>query len=172
MQSKLTLHAYAWKVEVACSDRVIATHQRSYDKDKDVLKIEHYLPLLIKRPGAFPYARPVRQWFASGPPEVYREFLESLSCRGEGEGVRAFLQVLTLGQSYGRESLEEAMKQALLEKRVDIERVRQLVSGGSLPIAGSGHSEILLNQVRVTFPDLSQYDRLRVPVLPEAENGQ
>lgn len=172
MQSKLTLHAYTWKIEIACSDRVIAAHQRSYDKDKDVLKVEHYLPLLIKRPGAFPYARPVRQWFASGPPEVYREFLESLSCRGEGEGVRAFLQVLSLGQSYGRESLEDAMKQALLEKRVDIERVRQLVSGGSMPIAGSCHSKILLNQVRVIFPDLSQYDRLRVPLLPEAENGQ
>jgi transposase len=172
MRSKLTLHAYAWKIEIACNDRVIATHERSYDKDKDLLKVEHYLPLLIKRPGAFPYARPVRQWFASGPPEIYREFLESLSCRGEGEGVRAFLQVLSLGQSYGRENLEEAMKQALLEKRVDLERVRQLVSGGSIPIIGAGNSAALLDQVRVIFPDLSQYDRLRVPVLQEAGDGQ
>jgi hypothetical protein len=172
MRSKLTLNAYAWKVEIACSERVIATHQRSYEKGKDLLKIEHYLPLLIKRPGAFPYAKPVRHWFASGPPEVYQEFLELLSCHGEGEGVRAFLQVLSLGQRYGRENLEEAMKQALLEKRVDLERVRQLVSGGSLSITGTGNSAALLDQARVILPDLSQYDRLRAPVLKEAEDGQ
>jgi transposase len=172
MRSKLTLHAYAWKVEIACSERVIATHQRSYEKGKDLFKVEHYLPLLIKRPGSFPYAKPVRQWFASGPPEVYREFLDLLSCRGEGEGVRAFLQVLSLGQSYGRENLEEAMKQALLEKRVDLERVRQLVSGDSIPIVGTGNSAALLDQVRVIFPDLSQYDRLRAPVLQEAKDVQ
>ena len=86
--------------------------------------------------------------------------------------MRAFLQVLSLGQSYGRENLEEAMKQALLEKRVDLERVRQLVSGGSLPNTGPGNSAALLDQVRVIFPDLSQYDRLRAPVLQEAEDGQ
>jgi transposase len=172
IQSKLTLHAYAWKVEIACSDRVIATHQRSYDKGKDLLKVEHYLPLLIKRPGAFPYARPVRQWLASGPPQVYREFLETLSCRGEGEGVREFLQVLSLGQCYGRENLEEAMKQAILEKRVDIERVRQLVSAGSSPPVNSGNSAALLREARVILPDLSQYDLLRVPVRQEAEDGQ
>jgi len=172
MRSKLTLHAYAWKVEIACSERVIATHQRSYEKGKDLFKVEHYLPLLIKRPGSFPYAKPVRQWFASGPPEVYREFLDLLSCRGEGEGVRAFLQVLSLGQNYGRENLEEAMKQALLEKRVDLERVRQLASGDSIPIIGTGNSAALLDQVRVIFPDLSQYDRLRAPVLQEAKDVQ
>lgn len=172
MRSKLTLHAYAWKVEIACSDRIIATHQRSYEKGKDILKVEHYLPLLIKRPGAFPYAKPVRQWFASGSPEVYQEFLNSLSCHGEGEGVRDFLQVLSLGQRYGRENVEEAMKQALLEKRVDIERVRQLVFGESSLAGKYDNSAALLGQVKVVLPDLSQYDRLRVPVRQEAENGQ
>lgn len=172
IQSKLTLHAYAWKVEVACSDRVIAIHQRSYDKGKDILKVEHYLPLLIKRPGAFPYAKPVRQWLASDPPQVYREFLEALSYRGEGEGVREFLQVLSLGQFYGRGNLEEAMKQAILEKRVDIERVRQLVSQAGSPPVNSGNSAALLGQARVVLPDPSQYDLLRVPVRREAEDDQ
>jgi len=28
--SRLMVHAYVWRVEIACGDRVIATHQRCY----------------------------------------------------------------------------------------------------------------------------------------------
>ncbi len=63
---KLILHAYAWKIEVACGDRVITTHERCYGKGQDILDIDHYLPLLLQRPGAFPYAKPVRQWKMPG----------------------------------------------------------------------------------------------------------
>lgn len=170
IRSKLTLHAYAWKVEIACGDRIIATHKRSYDKGKDILEVEHYLPLLVKRPGAFPYARPVRQWFA-GAPEVYREFLELLSRRGEGEGVREFLQVLSLGRCYGRDNLEAAMKQALLEKRVDIERVRQLMLV-STPNVNSASLAALLEQAKVVLPDLSQFDRLRTAAIQPEDGGR
>jgi hypothetical protein len=64
------------------------------------------------------------------------------------------------------------MKQAILEKRVDIERVRHLVSAGSSPPVNSGNSAALLREARVILPDLSQYDLLRVPVRQEAEDGQ
>jgi transposase len=168
LRNKLTLHAYVWKVEIACGERIIATHKRSYEKDKDILEVEHYLPLLIKRPGAFPYARPIRQW---GIPGVYREFLEALSRRGQGEGVREFLQILYLGRAYGREQLEEAMKQALLEKRVDSQRVRQLIANDTSLNANTGSAAVLLSQSRVVLPDLSQYDELRAPVL-RSQDGQ
>jgi len=49
------------------------------------MEVEHYLPLLLRRPGAFPYAKPVRQWKM---PEVYREFYETLSRNHNGDGVR------------------------------------------------------------------------------------
>ena len=159
--AKLTLHAYVWQVEVACGDRVIATHERCYGRGQDVLNIDHYLPLLIQRPGAFPYAKPVRQWKMPG---VYREFLEALSKRGDGKGVREFLQVLVLGRSYGRENLEQAISQALSENRADAERVRQLVNvnrcncTGIIPPVSSFH----LDQVKVILPDLSRFDELRL----------
>ena len=125
------------------------------------MNIDHYLPLLIQRPGAFPYAKPVRQWKMPG---VYREFLEALSKRGDGKGVREFLQVLVLGRSYGRENLEQAISQALSENRADAERVRQLVNvnrcncTGIIPPVSSFH----LDQVKVILPDLSRFDELRL----------
>lgn len=155
---KLTLQAYAWKVEIGCGDRVIATHERCYGKGQDILDIDHYLPLLLQRPGAFPYAKPVRQWKMPG---VYREFLEALSRRVDGNGVREFLQVLALGRTYGRENLEQAMKQSLSENRADAERVRQLVNKENYAGSISPTPGIYPYQVRVILPDLSQFDELR-----------
>jgi len=146
-------------VEVACGDRVIAHHERCYRKDQDILNIDHYLPLLIQRPGAFPYAKAVRQWKM---PEIYREFLAALSQQANGSGVREFLQVLYLGRSCGQENLEMAVRQALSENRANVERVRQLVRrenwAGEIPaISNFRHPE-----VKVILPDLSRFDELRL----------
>jgi transposase len=156
--SRLTVQAYVWRVEVACGDRVIATHVRCYRKGQDILDIDHYLPLLIQRPGAFPYAKPVRQWQM---PEVYREFLSALNQRDNGSGVREFLQVLALGRTYGKENLELAMRQALSENLVDAERVRQLVNRESYPARMSPVQDSPY-QVKVILPDLSRFDELRL----------
>jgi hypothetical protein len=145
-------------VEVACGDRVIASHERCYRKDQDILDIDHYLPLLIQRPGAFPYAKPVRQWKM---PEIYREFLAAQSRRMNGSGVREFLQLLNLGRSCGKETLENAMRQALSENRADSERVRQLVRIGNYSADVSGIPSVY-PEVKVILPDLSRFDELRL----------
>lgn len=160
--SRLTLHAYAWRIEIACGDRIIATHKRRYGKAADAMEIEHYLPLLVRRPGAFPYAKPVRQWQM---PAIYRQFYDALSCNHDSDGVREFLQVLTLGRNYGRETLEQAMGQALMEHRVDSDRVRQLISGSDGATAHQYAFHDRLGQVKVILPDLSQFDRLRTTVV-------
>jgi len=156
--SRLRVQAYVWRVEIACGDRVIATHQRCYGKGQDILDIDHYLPLLIQRPGAFPYAKPVRQWKM---PEVYREFLAALNQRDNGSGVREFLQVLALGRTYGRDNVEQAIRQALSENVIDAERVRQLVNRESYPARMSAIQDNYPYQVKVILPDLSQFDELR-----------
>lgn len=153
--SKLTLHAHAWRVEIACGDRVVTAHERCYGKGQDIMQVEHYLPLLLERPGAFPYARPVRHWDMPG---TYRDLLDRLKERHNGDGVSQFLRVLMLARSYGQERLERAMRQALDEGRVDYDRVRQLAAGGG----STGQTPpSRLAAVRVVLPQLSQYDRLR-----------
>jgi transposase len=154
--SKLTLHAHAWRVEIACGDRVVATHERGYGKDQDVMQVEHYLPLLLERPGAFPYARPIRHW---DMPDAYRELLDRLTERHNGNGVSQFLRVLMLTRAYGAAPLEHAVRQALDDDNMSYERIRQLASG-DLP---GETSMSRLAAVRVVLPDLSQYDRLRQP---------
>lgn len=165
--NKLTLYAYTWRIEIACGDRVIAAHRRRYGKEPDAMEVEHYLPLLARRPGAFPYAKPVRQWEM---PEVYRAFYETLCRNHNGNGVREFIQVLLMGRQVGRGMLEQAMSRALAENRVDSERIRQLIA---VTDAGGVHQSVPrdhLEQSRVVLPDLGQFDRLR-PVLSEVEGA-
>ena len=94
-------------------------------------------------------------------PEVYREFLAALNQRDNGSGVREFLQVMALGRTYGKENLEQAMRQALSENLVDAERVRQLVNRGNY----TAHVSVVHYSpyhVKVILPDLSRFDELRL----------
>ncbi|MBM3157952.1 MAG: IS21 family transposase [Chloroflexi bacterium] len=164
--SRLTLHAYVWRIEVACGDRVIAIHERCYDKGREVTDVDHYLPLLIQRPGAFPYARPVRKWKM---PPVYREIYEALCRKHDGYGVREFLQVLALGRVYGKEAVEQAMSQALAENFVSSDRIRQLVLSTD-PRVNQDAPGSYLGQVKVVLPDLGQFDRLRPALVPPSHH--
>jgi hypothetical protein len=60
--------------------------------------------------------------------------------------------------------MEMAMRQALAEKRVDAERIRQLVTG--MDSAGANQDKAIPypGQSRVVLPDLGQFDRLRPAV--------
>ena len=162
--ARLTLQAYVWRVEIVCGDKVIARHERCYRKGQDILDIDHYLPLLIQRPGAFPYAKAVRQWKM---PEIYREFLAAISQRTNGGGVREFLQVLALGRTYGRGNLEQAMKQALSENLAEAERVRQLINREGYLANISAKQDSYPYQVKVILPDLSRFDELRLVTVSE-----
>ena len=151
--SKLALYAYAWHIEISCGDSIIATHNRCYDKGREIVEIDHYLPLLLQRPGAFPYARPVRQWKM---PPVYRNCYDDLCRKHDGYG----LQVLATGRIYGKNAIERAMTQVLEENLVSSERIRQLVSGNAA-ISVQSTLNGYLGQVKVVLPDLKQFDRLR-----------
>jgi len=163
--ARLTLYGYVWKVEIACGDHIIATHERSYERGRDIMEVDHYLPLLLQRPGAFSYAKPVRQWKM---PPVYRQCYDALCRNHGGYGIGDFLQVLALGRMYGNEAIERAMNQVLAENRIYIERIRQLVSGMAATESTSATDRF--SQVRVVLPDLGQFDRLR-PVLNRAEGN-
>lgn len=71
--------------------------------------------------------------------------------------IREFLLVLSLGRSYGKEQLEQAMRQALDEGRPGYERVRQLITGS--PTDGR-INQPCLEKVKVILPDTGQFDRL------------
>ena len=122
----VTIRAFAFKFEVLHPDeaRVIASHARCYGHNQDICEPQHYLPLLVQRPGAFEHAKPMRQWRSTWP-AVYETLYEQLRETGpDGAGVREFVRVLGLHQVHTSVDIEQAIKTALGCGRANYDSVK------------------------------------------------
>lgn len=110
---QLTLKVYPFRVEVLHGEEVIARHPRCYGRGQEVFDPRHYLPLLEQRPGAFNHAKPLRRWRAEWPP-VYEALLAHLRAKSlTGQGLREFIQILSLHRAHPAEQIEQAIRLAL-----------------------------------------------------------
>jgi len=162
----LTLRAYPFQVEILHQGQVIARHERIYDREQDSFDPRHYLPLLEQRPAAFDYAKPLKAWRNSWP-AVYEQALAELRrLWPEGRGVREFVQVLQLHNTYPANLVEQAIALALSFSCVHYEGVRlclnQLLMPAQLPLpldlAGTMLAQFQTNGLQPV--DLHLYDQL------------
>jgi len=109
----LTLKAYPFVVEISDGNQVLACHPRCYGREQDVFNPLHYLFLLQMRPGAFEYARPLRQWKANWPASYHRLLAQLREQWPDGRGVKEFIRILHLHQQYPAAQMEQAIEQAL-----------------------------------------------------------
>ncbi len=69
---------YAAYVEIWHQGRLLAHHARCFGRQQKVLDLEHYLDVLVKKPGAFAGSTPLEQWRSSGRwPVSYDRFWEA-----------------------------------------------------------------------------------------------
>src|SRR5256885_2824800 len=110
---EVTLKAYPFHVEIWDGMVLLAHHPRSYEREHDLFDPLHYLPLLEQRPGAFDYAKPLKQW-RKGWPASYHRMLTNLREKWpEGRGVQEFIRILQLHQDHPVHLVEQAVEQAL-----------------------------------------------------------
>lgn len=112
-RQELTLKAYPFEVQVLFEGTLLARHARSYAREQDVFDPLHYLWLLEQRPGAFEYARPLRQWRPDWPESYHRLLRQLREMWPEGRGVKEFVRILRLHESANAELVEQAIQQAL-----------------------------------------------------------
>ncbi len=121
----LVLRAFADHVEVSTGRDVIASHVRSYGRNQEIFDPLHYLPLLMKRPGAFAHARPMRAWKL---PDVYVRYHERLIAHvPEGRGTKEYIQVLMLLREFPAESVEVAVSLALEYRAYSYDALKSLL---------------------------------------------
>lgn len=110
---QLVLRAYSFKIEILSLETIIATHERCFGREEDIFDPMHYITLLEQRPGAFEHAMPVRQWRKKWPAS-YEQLLRSLQeNKPEGQGIREFISILKLHQTYASSVLEKAVDAAV-----------------------------------------------------------
>ena len=122
---QVTVHAYAFRLTIACQDKVIASHTRSYGREQEVLEPHHYLPVLLRKPGAFARATPIVKWPL---PPVYETYHRRLRERQEGGGgTREYIRVLMLLKDYALHEVTGAVEQAASSGLYGYEAVRTLL---------------------------------------------
>jgi len=165
-EKEVRVKLYPFRVKIYGSQQgeAIAVHPRCYEREQDIFDPLHYLGLLARRPGALEHAKPIREWREQWP-AVYEQLLRRLQQQWpEGRGIREFIGVLQLHQSYPGELVAQAVKQALSYNCAHADGVelclRQLVQGDSPPASVDLSDHPHLKDIGQETADLGRYDQL------------
>ena len=115
----------AQALEVMAEGRVVARHERSLHKGTEDLVLDHYLEILVRKPGALPGSTALAQARACGAFSAAHErfWAEARRKLGDGAGTRALIGVLLLHRRLGDAVVIEAIDAALAIASVDPEIV-------------------------------------------------
>lgn len=104
----VTVKGYVDRVEVVAEGRVVARHQRCYERGRQVLDPLHYLATLGRKPACLDHSAVYRHWKLPPSFLALREELEAK--HGERAGARAFIRVLQLLADHPVERVQEAIE--------------------------------------------------------------
>ena len=150
-------------VELWYEGRCVATHERCYGHQQEILDLEHYLDVLERKPGALAGSKPLAQWRAAGrwPVSYDRLWGRLMERHGRGVGTREMIELLRLGRTHGQERLKSAVEEALALGCTDASAVRYLLLAPQLE---RERPALLVVPDLAAFerpmPDVGDYDRL------------
>ena len=156
---RLTLQADPFRVCLFVGSELVANHSRCYQKHQVIEDWRHYVPLLLKKSFAVPWASALRHGDLPATFEAAR--LELVAQRSDGN--REFARLLELCLTHEVSAVEAALVQARAQGGWSVDAVRQLLNFASapqLPPAPLDPSHYPAYQGRVAPPDLSAYNRL------------
>jgi transposase len=112
---RLRVKLSASAVTVYDRNTVVARHQRAAGKGVKVLNLDHYLEILLRKPGALPGATALVQARAAGTFTPAHEAFWAAACKalGDGPGTRALVEVLLLHRYLGHGDVLAGLTAAL-----------------------------------------------------------
>jgi len=111
--------------DVVSDGKVVARHQRSLHKGSEDLVLDHYLEILVRKPGALPGSTALAQARACGAftPTHQRFWDQARRAKGDGAGTRALIGVLLLHRRLPAAAVLAGITKALAVACVDPEVV-------------------------------------------------
>jgi hypothetical protein len=153
---------YAYRIEIWDRGHQVAWHDRLDGEGDPMCNFWHYVPALLRRPGAFTQAIPVRQ--ANFPDEA-KELLTALERAHPENRVRAhgtFLSICELALGSDMVRWRAACATALARGELDKDGVKAALRGEPRPMTATAMSVVprALAHVRVDAGDPAQYQQL------------
>ncbi len=153
---KVLVKGYVDRVLVCCDDKIIATHERVWDKERTVFDPMHYLALLDRKPGALDHGIPFVELRL---PECFSVLRRRLEAELDGEGTREYIAVLRLLEKYPLSRLTLAVEKGLRANAVSRDVIALYLYPDERPetltfrLEGRDH----LRGVSIAKPDLGAY---------------
>jgi len=163
VDTRVQAKVYADRVEIWHEGASVARHERCYDRQKQILELEHYLEVLEQKPGALAGSTPLKQWRERGRwPAEYDRYWEVLIRRqGKQAGTRQMIELLGLGKKHGYDHLQQAMSLALANGCGDVAAVRYLLTAEASPPPRLESFELgELARYERPLPGVQDYDQL------------
>lgn len=142
----LTIRASVFKIELWYRNNLVAEHSRIYERDLVHYELEHYLPLLEKKPRSVWNAQPVK---ATNLPTAFWDFASKLGNDYE------IVKLLKLSSQHGIQALLMSIKEAASSGSFCYESVRTNLEDKpckKTPV------NLVVNPVEIKQVDLSAYD--------------
>lgn len=154
------------EIEVWSENKLAARHRRSFGKGQERYELEHYLDVLLQKPGAFQGSKPLQQWRAEGRwTTEFDHFFESLKSRhGESMGTRLMIELLQEGKRTGYEALRSTISEALRLGTEEAAAVWYLLGKNYLERLSAGNI-VLLEPAPETKPQIREYFYRPLPSL-------
>jgi len=102
------LRAYADRIVVWCDGAVVADHPRSFGHGQTIYNPLHYLPILVRKPGALRNGAPFREWTL---PPALAQVRDRLGRSNEAD--HQFVDILAALLTDGLDAVEAACREAL-----------------------------------------------------------
>ncbi|MDQ3930164.1 MAG: IS21 family transposase [Chloroflexota bacterium] len=155
---RLTLRADPFRVSIYQGEELVAEHPRCYERHRVIDDWRHYLPLLLRKPAAVPFAASLR----GGIAPTWEAFRREIAARRR-DGNREFARILELCITRSAEEVGAAMELAASAGTYSADAVQALLSWAD------ENGEVIepLNcdlypqyQAPQPVPDVSMYNRL------------
>ena len=159
---KVTARVGAREIEVLADGRTAATHPRLRGSQLRSARLDHYLELLARKPGALEHSLALRQEREHGRwPECFDQLWQLLRERvGASEAARQIVDVLLLCREHEAATVELAVRGALAAGAIDGRAVALLVDRQQRPAPERLELPERLARHQRPAPGLDQYDQL------------
>ena len=151
------LHAYADRIVIRQKGRVVAEHARAFKRGATIFNPWHYVPVLVRKPGALRNGAPFKDWVLPGAIERVRRKLAG-SDEGDRQMVKVLAAVLEDGLTTVEAACAEAMSQGVHSADVILNILARRREPPPPPVI---HTPEALTLRHMPVADCARYDQLR-----------
>ena len=151
------LHAYADRIVIRQKGRVVAEHARANKRGATIFNPWHYVPVLVRKPGALRNGAPFKDWVLPGAIERVRRKLA-----GSDEGDRQMVKVLAAVLEDGLTTVEAACAEAMSQGVHSADVILNILARRREPPPPPPiHTPEALTLRHMPVADCARYDQLR-----------